>query len=309
MTGGHIWSERYDRNLKDFFNLLDEITLAIAVALQVKLTDGEQARMYYGATSNFESWGHVAKGIDIFYSFSKEAMAESRELFKQALEIDPGYSHALTFLAYTHFIDARYGFTDSRGESLKRAIELAKKSLALDDNQPILYTLLAYIYLIQKQHNKAIEQGRKAIAIGPNLPDANQTFGEILYRSGVFEEAVQMLEKAMRLHPYAPGHYSGHMMNAYYWVGRYEESLALAEQLKNRGFKLFKWWGYWGSARAHIRLGRESEAREDVAAMLKIRPNFGLYGDRKNTLYKPELIEQEHADLRKAGMPELAPSQ
>jgi adenylate cyclase len=314
LTGGHIWSERYDRDLKDFFNLLDdEITLAIAVALQVKLTDGEQSRIYYGSTSNFEAWGHVVKGTDIFYSFSKEAMAKSRELFEKAIELDPSYANAATMLAWTHFIDARYGHTGSRDESFKRAVEIVKKSLALDDNQPIAHTLLAYTYLIQKQHNKAIEQGRKAIALGPNDADVHLTFGETLYRSGLFDEAVQILEKAMRLHPHAPRFYYGHMMNAYYWVGCYEESLAMAEKLIDRARKeksrWLEWWGYWDSARAHIRLVRESEAREDVAIMLKIRPNFGLYGDRKNTLYKPELLEQEYADLRKAGMPELAPSQ
>jgi adenylate cyclase len=311
LTGGHIWSERYDRNFSDLLNLLDEITLAIAVALQVELTEGEQARIV--TTDNLDAWRYVNKGSGFFQTFSKEGVVKSRELFKKALEIDHDYSGALTALAWTHFIDARYGYSDSRKESFKRAVELANKSAALDDNQPLVHDLLAYIYLFKKQHDKAIEEGRKSIALGPNRAQGHILLGEVLYRSGHFEEAVQMLEKGFRLQPHTPTWYFGHMMSAYYWVGRYEESLSMAEQLIERGRKatqwMFVWWGNWGAARAHIRLGQEKKARENLATMLKIRPNFGLYGDRKNTLYKPELIEREHADLRKAGMPEYAPSQ
>jgi TolB-like protein/class 3 adenylate cyclase len=98
LTGGHMWSERFDRDLKDFFNLLDEITLAITVALQIELTDGEQARMWYDSTSNFEAWGHAVKGMGIFYNFGKEDMLKSRQLFEKALEIDPEYAHAVNML-------------------------------------------------------------------------------------------------------------------------------------------------------------------------------------------------------------------
>jgi adenylate cyclase len=311
LTGGHLWSERYDRDIEDIFDLLDEITQAVAVALQVKLTDGEQARLWYDSTSNFEAWGYAVKGMGIFYKYGKEAMAKSRELFGKALELDPKYAHAVTMQAWTHFTDARYGFSDSRKESFKRAVELAKKSVTLNDNQPAVHLLLQHIHLLQGKHDKAVEEGRKALALGPNDAEVHILFGEALYRSGIFEEAVKMCEKAMRLHPHMPIYYAGHMMSAYYWVGRYEESLAMAEQLIDQyrkiGYRGWGVWGYWGSARAKVRLGRENEAREDVAKLLKINPNYSLELDRRNTLYKSALIEQEHVYLRRAGVPEHPP--
>jgi adenylate cyclase len=309
LTGGHIWSERYDRDLKDFFNLLDEITLAIAVALQVELTAGEQARTV--TTANLDAWRYFNKGVGIFQKFSKEAMVKSRELFKKALEIDPEYAAALTTMAWTHFMDAQYGYSDSRGESFKRAVELAKQSVTLDDSQPMVHSLLQFTYLIQKQYDKAIEEGKKAIALGPNNSQAFHIHGVALYRSGVFEESVQMIEKAMRLHPHAPLYYFMDLCTAYYWVGRYEESLAIAEQLidrsKKTGLRTGERWGYWGSARAKVRLNRESEAREDVAKFLEIMPGFSLESERRTTLYKPEIIEKEHEDMRKAGFPDHSP--
>jgi adenylate cyclase len=299
LTGGHIWSERYDRDFGDLLNLIDEITLAIAVALQVELTTGEQARAI--STDNLDAWRYFNKGGGIFLKFTKEAFVKSRELFKKALEIDPNYAAALTSLAWTHFMDARFGYTDSREESFKRAVELANQSEALDDKQPMVHSLLQFIYLIQKQYDKAIEEGRKAVALDPNNAQSYAIHGETLFCSGFFEESVPICEKAIRLHPYAPLYYFSSLSNAYYWVGRYEESLAVAEQLINRskkaGFRTGERWGFWFSARAKVKLGRESEAKEDFAKFLELAPGWTWKSDLRNTLYKPEIKAQEHQDM------------
>ena len=146
----------------------------------------------------------------------------------------------------------------------------------MNDKDPNVHSLMSLLYLIQGQHDKAVEEGRKAIALGPNDAEAHLLFGDALYWSGMFEEAVEMSEKAMRLHPYAPLYYLGRTMSAYVWVGRYDEALAVADQLIDRGrkagFTRGVFWGYIGSARAHIRLGQESEARQDAVEALKNSP-------------------------------------
>lgn len=120
ITGGHIWSERYDRDFNDLLDLIDEITLAIMTELQVELTEGQQARIR--TTDNLDAWRYVSKGSAIVQKFSKEAQVQSRELFKKALEIDPEFSEAIGYLAWTHFNDYRFGYSDSRSESLQKAI-------------------------------------------------------------------------------------------------------------------------------------------------------------------------------------------
>jgi TolB-like protein/Tfp pilus assembly protein PilF len=311
LTGGHIWSDRYDRSLNNFFTILDEITLAIVVELQVKLTEGDPAQIYYGSTRNFEAWGYVTRGMGIFLSFTKEAMNKSRELFKKALNLDPNYAHAMTSLAWTHFMDARYGYSESMEASLKRSFELAKKSSAMDDNQPMLHSLFQFIYLIQKQYDKSIEEGRKAVSLGPNDAQAHAIHCDTLYRTGLFEESVRMCEKSMRLQPHASLYYLNNMSTAYFWVERYEESLAFAEKLisqsRKTGEKFLESWGYWHSALAKIKLGRELEARKDIERYLEIRPDANLESDRRNTLYKPEIIKREHEVIRQIGFPEHPP--
>jgi adenylate cyclase len=314
INGGHMWSERYDRDLKDLFSLLDEITQAVTVALQVELTDGEQARMWFGSAPNFEAWGYVVKGISIFYKFRKEDMVRSRELFEKAIKIDPSWANAIQMLAWTHKIDAHLGYTDSKEKSLKLSFELAKKSMAMNDKDPTVHSLLSHIHMIQGDHEKAVEEGRKAIALGPNQAEAHLLFGEVLYQSGNFEEAVKMCEKAIRLHPHAPLYYLGHTLTAYYWVGRYDESLALAERLIDLSRKVdYEWgmvWGLWGSALAKIKLGRLTEARQDADEILNIWPWFNL--DYYGSIYHfkdPAQLEQGIDGLRMAGIPEHSPSQ
>ena len=311
LSGGHIWSGRYDRDFKNFFDILDEITLAIAVALQVNLTEGEQARIYYGSTRNFEAWSYVTKGMAIFLSFAKEAMINSRELFKKALDMDPNYTHAMTCLAWTHLMDVRWGYSSSGETSLKRSFELSKKSKAMDENQSLVHSLLEFIYLSQKQYDRAIEEGRKAIALGPSNAQAHAIHCETLFRTGFFEESVRMCEKAIRLQPHTPLYYLSGLSTSYYWVGRYEDSLAIAEELISRsqkaGQRFTESWGYWRSITAKIKLGRESEAREDLAKYLELRPGDNLELLRRRTLYKPEIIEEEHEVIRQVGFPEHAP--
>ena len=89
----HLWSERYDRNTKDFFAVQDNISRNIVIALQVKLTEGEQARIVHD-TENLEAWGYVTKAYVFMQLYTKEKNAKTRELYKQAVELDPNYAIA-----------------------------------------------------------------------------------------------------------------------------------------------------------------------------------------------------------------------
>ena len=312
ITGRNMWSERYDRDLEDFFSLLDEIAMAVAVALQSELTDGEQARRWHNSTRNFDAWGYVVKGKSLFYKFGKQEMVKSRELFEQAVQIDPQYANAILWIAWTHKIDAHLGYTDSKEKSLKLSFDLAKKAVAMNDRDPNVHSLLSLLSLIQGDHEMAVAEGREAIALGPSDSAAHICFGEVLYQSGKFEEAVKMCERALRQHPYPPPFYLGHTLNAYYWTERYDESLALAERLIDMGLKVDnEWgvaWGLFGSALAKIQLGRLSEARQDANKLLKLWPWFDLdyfasIYHYKNSAHLERLIDV----LRLAGIPEKEP--
>ena len=184
----------------------------------------------------------------------------------------------------------------------------------MNDKNPSVHSLLSLLSLIQGDHEKAVEEGRKATALGPSDSEAHLLFGEVLYQTGNFEEAVKMCETAIRQHPYPPLYYLGHTLNAYYWVGRHDESLALAEQLidlgRKAGFMLGVVWGHTCSAVVKTKLGRLSQARQDADEVLKIWPWYNLDYMRSIYFYKdPANLGHWIDGLRRAGIPEHPPSQ
>jgi TolB-like protein len=107
LSGHHIWSEKYDREMKDLFTIQDDIALKIAVAMQVELTQGAQARVRH-STNNLEAWSLAVKAHDYFETYRKDDNAKARELFKKAVELDPNYAYAWSYLGWTHWIDGVY---------------------------------------------------------------------------------------------------------------------------------------------------------------------------------------------------------
>jgi TolB-like protein/Flp pilus assembly protein TadD len=310
LSGHHTWSEQYDRDMKDFFTLQDEITKEVVVALQVKLTHGEQARVWHKTTDNIQAWGYVVKAVGLFEHYTKGDNAKARQLLEQAVQLDPNYAFAWTMLAWTHFIDVRAGFSKAPSESLKQAIELGKKASALDDTLPDVHSFWNTIYLIQRQYDKAIAEGEKAITLGPNNALAHALQSQTMRFAGRFEEAVVLAEKAMRLSPYYPAWYLVMLGTAYSMVGRFDEALVVYMKLLERSKKgehnLYS--ANLHLAAVYVNLGREEEARAHAAEVLRINPNFSLALIDKVTFFQdPAHLKRLKDTLRKAGLPDKPP--
>jgi len=309
VTGLHLWAERYDRDLDDIFALQDEITMKILTALQVELTEGQQARVYGKGTDNFEAYIKYLQARKFFTlsGISEEAVVLSRQAAKEAIALDEAYPAPYVLLAWTYWFDARFGWGESREESFKQAYSIAQKAEALDDSIPDVHALLAGIHLSQKRHDLAIGKGERAVALGPNYAEVHAIMAHILRFAGRFEQAVAMIRKALRLQPNYPPFYLVELAMCDYYLGGHEEAIELAEKYlklsQSRGEDAFIWPCYLILTINHIRLGREREAREAAAGLLRSFPNFSLEWDRQYSHYKnPAHLEQQHEDLRKAGL-------
>jgi len=307
-TGHHLWAERYDRELGDIFALQDEITKKILTALQVELTEGQQARVYGRGTDNFEAYIKYLQARKFFNLLvnSKEAVALSRQTAKEAIELDEKYPAPYVLLAWTHWLDARLGWAESKDESFKQAYSIAQKAEALDDSIPDVHALLGGIHLSQRQYEQAIAKGEKAVALGPNDAEVNAVMAHILRFAGRFEQAITMIKTAMRLQPNYASWYLTELALCYYYVGRHKEAIELAEKYreltKSREEELI-WPHLLILAMNYIRLGQEKEACEAAAELLRLFPIFSLEWDRKYSYYKnPSHLERQHEDLRKAGL-------
>jgi adenylate cyclase len=305
LSGHHLWAEKYDRRMGGLFDLQDEITKKIVVSLQVELTQGEQARVYARSTDNLEAWSYGVKGNYLLDRFNKEDNVKARELLETAIELDPKYVLAYVWLGATYAAGANYGWNDSPADSLKRAHELAQKALTLDDKSASVHILLALLYLFQNQHDKAMAEGKLAISLDPNFSIGHAHLAQIMFFSGRFEEAIQMMERAMRLSPYYPAFYLNWLCRSYAFMGRYEEATATCEKLleRCRTREHPADWGLTHLAGIYIEVGRVEEARDLITEALRINPSLSLESFKRGQHFKnPAHMQRELEALTEAGL-------
>ena len=301
LTGHHLWAERYDRDLKDIFALQDEITMRILTALRLTLTEGEQARVYDRGTENLDSFLKVLQGMHYLLRFNEDDNVVARQMFEEAVPLDPENPVAHTTLGWTHMMDVWYGSSESPGKSMERASELAQKAIALDETQDSAHSLLGHIYLMMRQYDMAIAEGERAVALNPNGADAHAHLAMTLNYVGRREEATALFKKAIRLNPMPPNWYLTHLAFNYRFTGKNEEANATFQKVLQRNPDDL--WAQIGLAVSYSMEGREKEARAQAAEVLRIDPKFSLEYFAKTIPNKNQADTELTIDaLRKAGL-------
>ncbi len=307
VTGHHLWAERYERDLKDVFALQDEITYKILTALQVTLTEGEQVQVWATRTDNLDAFLKYLQARRHFGLFTREGYVLARQVAQEAINLDKKYPDPYVLIAWSHWSDGRFGWSESRTESFKQAYLTAQKAQALDDAHPGVHILLGGLHLYQRQFDKAIAEGQRALALGPNDAEIHAIMAHILRFAGRFEEAIVLVQKALRLQPSYTSWYLAELAMCYYYVGKHEEAIRAAEEFfdlaVSRGEKFISYYYYAIVAMNYIRLGRDREAREAATEIMRLFPGYSLEWDRQFSVYKDsEHLQRQHEDLRKAGV-------
>ena len=299
-TGGHIWAERYNRDLRDIFTLQDEVIQKIVTALVVKLTLDEQERLVHKGTDSLEAYDCILRGLDYFYRFTKEANAQARKMFERAIDLDLEYALAYSLLGFTHLLEWTFGWSQDP-QSLEHAFELAQRAISLDESMPEAHSLLGKVYLWKKQYDKAIAELEKTIALNPNYADGLASLGEILYFAGRPKKAIGMFKKAIRLNPITPVWYFHGLGHAYFLAGHYEKAVAALKRVLNRNPNF--WPAHIYLAASYIEIGQEDKARAEAAEVLRMNPDFSLDAAGQRLPYKDQAVLDRIGDsLRKTGL-------
>ena len=301
-TGGHLWSERYDRPLTDIFALQDDITQKIVAALEVKLTKGEQERLVRRTTDNLEAYDYFLRGRTYYLRYTKETNAQARQMFERAFALDPAYADACAFLGFTYWLEWFAQWSPNSPQSLERFVELAHQAIALDDSLPLSHIALGNVYLWKDRHyGQAIAELQKAVTLAPNNADVYWLLAEGLNIAGRHAEAVEPIQKAMRLNPHYPANYPFNLGWAYQETGQVEEALAAYKRAVNLNPDFPA--SHLQLADLYSELGQEKEARAEAAEILRISPNFSVEDFRQNNAYADRArFERFVANLRKAGL-------
>jgi adenylate cyclase len=300
-TDHHLWTERYDRPLKDIFALQDEIVQKIVTTLKLQLTLWEQGYPVRKRTDNLEAYDSLLRGLEsalrAWHEMEKETNVQARQMFEKALELDPTYAQAYAGLAATYWNEWFLQWSKDRAQSLEQVVELAQKAIALDNSLPGPHRQLSRVYLWKRQHEQAIAEGERAITLDPNDADSYIELGGILAFAGRPEEGIGLVEKAMRLNPRYPAVYVFQLSIAYRLAGRYEEALAPGKRFLTLNPNFAP--AHFNLAVIYSELGREEEARAEV---LRAGP-ISLEWVRQNVPFKdPVVLERHLAALRRAGL-------
>ncbi len=292
-TGYHLWADRYDRELQDIFAVQDEVTQKIVAALQVTLTEGEQKRPRRPPTNNLDAYEHFLRGLECYWRRTREANTQARRMFERAIALDPDFAAAHAWLGRAYMIEWAFQWSDDP-QIPERAAALAQRAVALDDSLPVAHQTLAYVFLLQKQFAQAIAEAERAMVLEPNDADACVTLGEILSCAGRPQEAVGLVEKALRLDPHYPASYLFALGQAYYLTGRHEEAIAALKRLLTRNPHHPR--AHFFLAMVYSEVGRKEEARAEIAAC---GPAYSLERVRDKIPYRDQaLIERWMATLR-----------
>jgi adenylate cyclase len=291
--------------MRDFFALSDEITRNIAVALQIKLTEGEQARVFHRYTDNLEAWALASQAWYLFSRFTREDDARARELAEQAVKLDPQYGFAWSLLAYSYFNAARMGWCESPEEYFNKGIELNQKALTLNKDLFCATAQQGQIHLFLRQYERAIKMGRRSVELGPSIALNYMLLASTLCYAGNFEEAITLGEKSVSLHPFCPYYYLLYLATSYRMAGRYEEAIALYKQILYRAQKeaFSPFPAYIGLADVYSEMGRVEEAHTQALEILRIDPSFSLENWSKTEPFRNAThLEKRLTALRKAGL-------
>jgi adenylate cyclase len=303
LTGHHLFSERYDRELKDILNLQDEITMKVLTAVQVKLTVGEGAIISAKGTKNLDAYLKVLQAREYKGgTMNKERVEKAMQLLEEAIALDPEYAYAYSILSTAYFDLVVLGASDSPRESLRRAVELGKKAVALDESNPYAHANLAFPYMYLRQFDKAISEAEKGISLAPNYAGAYFALGTVLQMVGRPKEAIPVLQECLRLSP-VPIHSQvlGILAGAYNNLGQYEEAIATyKKELQIYGPDHLM--AHLGLATTYAIMGRGDEARAEGAEMLRIDPEFSLERFIKSLPWDQSRKDRVAGALRKAGL-------
>jgi adenylate cyclase len=197
--GYHLWSERYDREMKDVFIIQDEIARSIVLALQVKLTPEERRSIQAPTTTDIQAYDYYLRGRKFYYQFTRKTVELALQMFTLAIKHDPKYA-----LAYTGIADCctyLFLYAERSEESLKRANEASRRALSLNPESAQAHASRGQVLSLSKKHREAEVEFEAATRLGPRLFEAYYFYARDCFAQGKFEKAIELYEKSSEINP------------------------------------------------------------------------------------------------------------
>jgi adenylate cyclase len=302
-SGKHVWAERYDSDLADIFALQDEITDAATIAIAPAIAEAELQRALRKPPGSLDAWAAYQRGLWHLGKFAREDNALAEKFFRAAIDLDPTFAGGYRGLGYAQFQATMSGFQKcSLPEAQSSAEALARRAVGLDGADAEARTFLGEMLLYRGDHEGALAEVERALAMTPNLAGAHGWRGAALVLSGRADEGLASLQTSIRLDPRDPLLVLrlNHVAVGLYLSREYEAAIEAASRgiRSNPDFpSTYRW-----LAASLGQLGRLETAKAALEKAIAVAPtSFEAFVRRRVPWHRPEDYAHMLEGLRKAG--------
>jgi adenylate cyclase len=301
-TGHHIMAERYDRDLTDLFELQDEITHAIAGAIEPEILKFERDRIADQPQHDEDAYESYQRGVWHHYRHSKADNLEAQAYFRRALAIDPQYAQATAGLALAVCNAGFLHWVDNADRNYEESFQLAQRAVALDARYPMAHYAFGASCMYTQRPDRAMAEMRQAIELNPSFAAAYTALGHLLSYAGEPEETIPLVEKGIRLSPNDPRLFIWlpALACAHYQLQHYEQAV----EAGRRSWTLNRNWpvGLRYVVAGLAQLGRIEEAQAALADLRELDPNISSFERLARRLFTDSAsVDHILEGLRKAG--------
>lgn len=301
-NGNHLWADSFEGKVAEFFDLQNKIVSAVVSVLTDRAPRPAVTRTMLVHTPSTQAYEAFQLGRQHFYLYlNRLENAKARNLFKQALKLDPHFAMARAMLARTYAFDVANGWTENRDRTLQNAADEANRTIAEDPKIALSYFVTGLVFRERREYVKAFVEVEKAIALDPNYANAHVLMATLLYYAGRPAESIERIKKAMRINPHYPYNYYFHLGQAYFTLHRYDEAIkALRRGLASNpaAERLHVW-----LAASYAHAGMKDDASWEAKEVLTLNPKFSALAIAEAVPFKYIKDRNNFVEgLRKAGL-------
>ena len=305
LTGGHVWSERYDGQLEDVFDLQDEITRNVVASIQTSVhLSTIQDPVERASHPDLTVWELTMRSWHLLYDFDPESYAHAKTLLERALAVDPESAEANMVLSLINHHVAIMGFTKNKVPAMETAYALGRRATQLDNRNEYAHWAFGISCWGLQKYDESLAALERAVALNPNCSLAYGSLGTLLSILGRSDEAIANQEIAIRSNPLDPSiffRFSG-LALAHYIAGQYETAIKWAERAIHR---MPSWYfSHFVLSASYVALDRADLAIKTAMACRDNIPDISISDLDRMPLKESAKMDELRARLRQAGFSE-----
>jgi adenylate cyclase len=300
-TGGHLWADRFDRNLDDIFAVQDEVTAEIVGALKVKLSAEDEARVGRRGTQDVEAYDSMLQARELIISGTEGNMIQARILIQRGLDQDPDFAAAMGGMTMTFIMQYANQWGENHRGALEEAERWAKKAVATDPNEALSWMALGLVRIWQNRHDDAREAVKKQLELVPSSTDALRMLASIENFAGNYQTSIDAYNEFIKLDPHGPTmalHTAG---LAHFALGHWDVAAEYFSQRIAAEPDTDSSYVFLAGTLGH--LGQADEAKENWQKVFTVKPDYSLAERSRLWPYKDtKVVDNLYAGLEKAGI-------